>query len=69
MMIQEKIREESLAQHFDNRAEDPLTVGRPRSGDEEVAALTGPFGNSTGQNRVSGLVQTDRISRPEDRLP
>lgn len=69
MMIQEKIRQESLSNHFDNRAEDPLSVGRPRASDDEVRALTGPFGNSTRQNRVSGLVQTDRISRPEDRLP
>ena len=69
MMIQEKIRQETLAEHFDNRAEDPLAVGRPRADDDEVRALTGPFGNSTNQNRVSGLVHTDRISRPEDRLP
>ena len=69
MMIQEKVRQESLSEHFDNRAEDPLAVGRPHATDDEVVALTGPFGNSTKQNRVSGLVQTDRISRPEDRLP
>ena len=69
MMIQEKIREERLADHAVNRAEDPLSVARPRAGDLEVKGLTGPFGNSTRQNRVSGLVQSDRVDRPEDRLP
>ena len=69
MMIQEKVREEQLADHQINRAEDPLLVGVPRAGDGEVKGLTGPFGNSTHQNRVSGLVQSDRIDRPEDRLP
>ena len=29
----------------------------------------GPFGNSTKQNRVSGLVRTDRPDRPGDRIP
>ncbi len=69
MMVQEKIRGESLADHAALRAEDPLGAGRPRAGDEEVADLTGPFGNSTDQNRVSGLVETGAIGRPEDRLP
>ncbi|MBT8402826.1 MAG: NADH-quinone oxidoreductase subunit B [Gemmatimonadetes bacterium] len=69
MMIQEKVREEQLADHQVNRAEDPLLVGVPRAGDAEVKGLTGPFGNSTRQNRVSGLVQSDRVDRPEDRLP
>jgi NADH-quinone oxidoreductase subunit B len=69
MMIQEKVREESLADHAANRSEDPNTVARPRASDAEVRGLTGPFGNSTRQNRVSGLVQSDRVDRPEDRLP
>ena len=64
MMVQEKIRGESLANHAALRAEDPLAVGRPRADDDEVADLTGPFGNSTHQNRVSGLVETDAIGRP-----
>ncbi len=69
MMIQEKVRSETLAEHYDNRAEDPLSVGRPNATEDELVGLTGPFGNSTQQNRVSGLVQTDRVSRPLDRLP
>ncbi len=69
MMVQEKIRGESLANHAALRAEDPLAAGRPRADDREVTDLTGPFGNSTDQNRVSGLVATDAIQRSEDRLP
>jgi NADH-quinone oxidoreductase subunit B len=69
MMIQEKIRTEKLSEHHLNRAEDPLGAGHPRADDEHVRGLTGPFGNSTRQNRVGGLVQTDRLDRPDDRLP
>jgi NADH-quinone oxidoreductase subunit B len=69
LMIQEKIREESLARHHELRAEDPLAAGVPRATAEEVAGLTGPFGNSTKQNRLSGLVRTDRPDRPGDRKP
>ena len=69
MMIQEKIREESLAHHKTLRAEDPLRAGFPEADADEVVALTGPFGNSTKQNRVSGLERTDRADRPRDRKP
>ena len=68
MMIQEKIRGESLAHHYDLRAEDPSRVGRPRASAEEVAALSGPFGNSTQQDRLSALAQTVRPARPVDDL-
>ncbi|MBI4538097.1 MAG: NADH-quinone oxidoreductase subunit NuoB [Gemmatimonadetes bacterium] len=69
LMIQEKIRGESMPERRGLRAEDPERAGRPRLGPEEVAALSGPFGNSTKQNRVSGLVLTGGAERPEDRLP
>ena len=69
LMIQEKIREETLAEHKILRAEDPLQAGRPEADADEVAGTTGPFGNSTKQNRVSGLVRTDRPDRPGDRTP
>ncbi|MSR36613.1 MAG: NADH-quinone oxidoreductase subunit B [Gemmatimonadetes bacterium] len=69
LMIQEKIREESLAHHKVLRAEDPLQAGHPEADANEVAGKTGPFGNSTKQNRVSGLVRTDRPDRPGDRIP
>ena len=67
LMIHEKIREESLAQHKTLRAEDPARAGAPEADPTEIAGLTGPFGNSTRQNRVSGLVRTDRVDRPGDR--
>ncbi|NNM05495.1 MAG: NADH-quinone oxidoreductase subunit B [Gemmatimonadetes bacterium] len=69
MMIQEKIKQESLDQHAILRAEDPTAVAKPQAGEEEIAAISGPFGNSTRQNQVSGLVKTDAINRPDDRLP
>ena len=69
MMVQEKIRQGTLAEHGILRAEDPTTVAQARADDLEIAALSGPFGNSTKQNRVSGLVRTDAISRPGDRIP
>ena len=54
MMIQEKIRGETLGRHAELRAEDPDAAGRPRAGKAEVRALSGPFGNSTSQERTSG---------------
>ena len=69
MMIQEKIRGETLAEHHNLRAEDPDRVGLPEVSDEDVAALAGPFGNSTQQERLAGLAQTKRPDRSEDLLP
>ena len=69
LMIQEKIREETLAEHKVLRTEDPLAAGRPNATPDVVEGKTGPFGNSTKQNRVSGLVRTDRPDRPGDRIP
>ena len=69
LMIQEKIREEQLSQHEELRREDPERAGIAHAGAEDVVALTGPFGNSTKQNRVSGLVRPGRTDSPEDRLP
>jgi NADH-quinone oxidoreductase subunit B len=66
MMIQEKIRGESLVDHARLRAEDPALVGRPRANAEEVAALSGPFGNSTSQNRLGGENRASTVERPED---
>ena len=53
MMIQEKIRQESLTKHFEHRAEDPALVAQPKANEEEVVGLTGPFGNSTQQDQLS----------------
>lgn len=69
MMIQEKIRQETLARHGEHRHEAPEDTGRPRAGAIEVAGLTGPFGNSTSQNRVAGILYTDAPGRPSDRSP
>jgi NADH-quinone oxidoreductase subunit B len=69
MMVQEKIKQESLADHGILRHEDPTRVAQPRANEGEIASLTGPFGNSTKQNRVSGLDPKDAISRPKDRIP
>ena len=68
MMIQEKIRGESLAEHYSLRAEDPSLVGRPHADAEEVEALAGQFGNSTQQDQLSSLAQTKRPERSEDLL-
>jgi NADH-quinone oxidoreductase subunit B len=70
MMIQEKIRQESLTEHAKLRAEDPLRVARPQASDEQVVGLTGPFGNSTRQEKIStgARVGTDRDSE-EDLIP
>jgi len=69
MRVEEEIRGESLADHTQLRAEDPQAAGLPRANDREVVDLTGPFGNSTHQNRVSGVVDTDAVHRSEDRIP
>ncbi len=69
LMIQEKIRSESLADHAALRAEDPLLVGKPRANASEVAALSGPFGNSTSQNRLGGENRASAVERPEDLIP
>ena len=61
MMIQEKIRQENWKERPEYRAEDPLRVAQPRAGEEEVVGLTGPFGNSTRQERLS----TGEVPRPE----
>lgn len=69
LLIQDKIKGETLARHYEHRGEDPEEAGTPRADPREIAALSGPFGNSTRQNRVSGLVDTDSTGLPEDRVP
>jgi len=69
MMIQEKIRGETLARHSELRYEPASEVGQPRATGEEVMALSLPFGNSTRQNQISGLVAPRTLERPADRIP
>ena len=66
MMIQEKIKGETLARHGELRAEDPSKVGLPRASAAEVAALSGPFGNSTRQEEAGGIVPSElpTLTRP-----
>ena len=68
LMLQEKIKGEQLG-NASLRAEDPLAVGKPNLDPDTIEAITGPFGNSTKQNRVSGLISTAALTRPSDRLP
>jgi NADH-quinone oxidoreductase subunit B len=53
MMIQEKIRQESLSRHYELRAEQPAWVAKPEADEPEIVGLTGPFGNSTHQEHLS----------------
>jgi NADH-quinone oxidoreductase subunit B len=66
LMIQEKIKGESVV---DPRAreEDPEATGKPHLSPADVELIAAPFGNSTFQNRVSGLESSSPILRPGDR--
>ncbi|HEX6939775.1 MAG TPA: NADH-quinone oxidoreductase subunit B family protein [Longimicrobiales bacterium] len=66
LMLHEKIRGESLANKA-LREEDVGKVGHPNLPAGVIEELAQPFGNSTSQNRVSGLVSTDALARPSDR--
>jgi len=66
MMIQEKIKGESL-RNPSLRVESPAAVGRPNLPPETIELVAQPFGNSTRQNRISGIEPTSAIRRPRDR--
>jgi NADH-quinone oxidoreductase subunit B len=44
-------------------------VGLPNLPAEVIEEIAVPFGNSTKQNRTSGLVGTHALTRPSDRQP
>jgi NADH-quinone oxidoreductase subunit B len=67
LMIQEKIRQSSPTSQW--TAEENLQPGTPTVSDETVELITRPFGNSTQQNRASGLVSTGAVVRTQDRKP
>jgi NADH-quinone oxidoreductase subunit B len=67
MMVQEKIKGESLMNPL-IRAESPDSVGKPNLPPEAIELVAQPFGNSTRQNRVSGIERTSAIDRPRDRI-
>jgi NADH-quinone oxidoreductase subunit B len=67
LMVQEKVKGESVT---DPRAreESPEAAGRPNLPPEVIELVAQPFGNSTKQNRVSGLEATSSVARPADRI-
>lgn len=66
MMIQEKIKGESISNPL-CRFESPTAAGRPNLPPEAIELVAQPFGNSTKQNRVSGMQGTSAVDRPADR--
>ncbi len=66
LMIQEKIKGESLKNDA-LRAENPDAAGRPNLPPDAIELVAQPFGNSTRQNRVSGIEGASPLQRPRDR--
>ncbi|UCF19173.1 MAG: NADH-quinone oxidoreductase subunit NuoB [Gemmatimonadota bacterium] len=66
LMIHQIIRGESLRDPT-LRVESPAAAGRPNLPPERIETLAQPFGNSTWQNRVSGIEPTTAIERRSDR--
>jgi NADH-quinone oxidoreductase subunit B len=66
MMIQEKIKGESL-RNPGLRQESPGAAGQPNLPPETIELVAQPFGNSTRQNRISGIEPTSSTQRPRDR--
>jgi NADH-quinone oxidoreductase subunit B len=72
LLLHDKIKGESVMDreiHRQLRFEDPAAVGKQALPPEVVSQITVPFGNSTTQNRASGLVSTGAQLRPRDRQP
>lgn len=67
LMIQEKIRRSKPTEAW--VAEENLVEGLPTMPEDLVDVVTAPFGNSTNQNRASGIVATGAVVRPNDRQP
>jgi NADH-quinone oxidoreductase subunit B len=68
LLLQEKIRGEALKNPA-LRAEDPERAGRQNLTADVIDQVALPYGNSTNQNKVSGLVSTTAVARPADRKP
>ena len=66
MMVQEKIKGETVSDPA-AREESPEAAGRPNLPPEAIELVAQPFGNSTKQNRVSGLEPKTAVDRPGDR--
>jgi NADH-quinone oxidoreductase subunit B len=68
LLLQEKIRGETL-KNSALRHEDAARVGLPNLPADVINQIAVPYGNSTTQNRSSGLLSTTAIARPADRQP
>jgi NADH-quinone oxidoreductase subunit B len=68
LLLQEKIRGEALA-NSSLREESAARTGVPNHPPDVINELALPYGNSTTQNRVSGLLSTTAVARPTDRQP
>ncbi len=66
LMVHQKIKGESLSDPT-LRTESPTAAGRPNLLPETTELVAQPFGNSTWQNRISGLEPTTATHRPRDR--
>jgi NADH-quinone oxidoreductase subunit B len=69
LMIQEKIRRSAATSEDEWNAVDQLPETGSYLPQEVVDRITLPFGNSTNQNRASGLVSTGAVVRVSDRSP
>ncbi|HYH83721.1 MAG TPA: NADH-quinone oxidoreductase subunit NuoB [Longimicrobium sp.] len=69
LLIQEKIRNSAPTSENEWGAVDQLPETGSYLPREVVEAITTPFGNSTNQNRASGLVSTGAVVRVSDRRP
>jgi NADH-quinone oxidoreductase subunit B len=69
LLVQEKIRNSASTSEADWRASDNLPATASYLPQEVVNAIAAPFGNSTSQNRSSGLVSTGAVVRVSDRRP
>jgi NADH-quinone oxidoreductase subunit B len=69
LLVQEKIRNSAATSEDTWRQVDQLPAAGSHLSPEVVNALGAPFGNSTTQNRSSGLVSTGAVVRVSDRRP
>jgi len=69
LLVQEKIRNSAATSEDVWRQVDDLPATNSYLSQEVVNALAEPFGNSTSQNRSSGLVSTGAVVRVSDRRP
>lgn len=69
LLVQEKIKNSAATSEDVWSAVDQLPEGGSYLSTEVVNAIAAPFGNSTSQNRSSGLVSTGAVVRVSDRRP